>query len=209
MYPGPRWAPGPHLPGPGGPGGGSRFPPCGSPKPLKGGGRGGGGELAFVLPPPRFPPRCGKGCGGGARCRPWAPLPAEAGRGRARDGGWDGGRVPPGAEPPPPATWQREGLPRLTLPLSEVPRGRGEGAARRAGGGGVGLWGVLERGWWQGSPLHKAVSCINAACTEYVSTRPSLTRISPVSKAAAVRWLSSSGVLCFCALLLLSLFVAS
>lgn len=197
VCPGPCRAPSPHLRRPAGRAARAASRPAGR-QPLKGGG-GGGAGVAFVLPPPRFPPRsgsdggCGKGCGGGARCGRWAPLPAEAGRGRPGAGGGTGLAPSPlcecrlGKSPLPPGSVRRAGLPSLTLPLSEVPRGRagGKGAARTAGGA---LWEVLERGSWQGSPLNKAVSCINGAsgvpCREYVNSSPNLTRISSVMKPA-------------------------
>ena len=139
-------------------------------------------------------------------------APRRSGGEAARGGGEGRGLAPSplcecrlGQSPLPAGSVRRAGLPGLTLPLSEVPRGRagGERAPRTARGGNGTLWGVLERGSWQGNLLNKAVSCINGAsgvpCTEHVNTRPSLTRISSVTKPATVRWLSSSRVLRFCA----------
>lgn len=171
----------PHLRGPAGPAAGAASRPAGR-QPLEGGG---GGGVAFVLPSSPFPaPRRGKRwLRGGLR-----PLGSAPRRGGGRTGA--GGLAPPpplewppGAEPP--ATWKR--APGGTAPshLAAVRRaeragwgvGEGRGCAHGRGWGwGGAVCGVLERGWCEGSPLSKAVSCMNGAsgvpCTECLNGRP-------------------------------------
>lgn len=148
--------------GPSGPGRGSHFPPCGSP-----GGGGGEPRLSSLL---RFPAPLREGMRWGRRAgaggRPAAAPP-----------------VPPGAEPPAsPGTWQprRAGAPCLAVPCQKCRQG-GRGRRGSAHGRGCHVRGAgLQRGGY-------AVSGV--PCSEPRSSSPSLTRISSVTKPAAVRWL--------------------
>lgn len=128
------------------------------------------GERRVCPASSRFPPRCGKGCCGGARPgRGFASPPLRQCR--------------PGQNPLPsssPGTWQRrrEARPRLAVPWQKSGQGgRGRRAALTAG---VAV---------SGAGLQRGGARCPSACSEPGSGNPSLTRISSVTKPAAVRWL--------------------
>lgn len=154
--------PGPHLQGP-------RAGPRESLLALRGAGQW-RGSPAFVLPPPVSRPAAGRdavgarGRGGGSPRRRSAIA--------ARD------RAP--SPPPSPDTWQRRraALPRLAVPGQKS--GQGGRRRRAALTAGVAM---------SGAGLQRGGARCPSACSEPRSSSPSLTRISSVTKPAAVRWL--------------------